>query len=42
MTDDLRKQIMARSKLINIFNKNRNYENKSKYKRQRNLYLDLS
>ena len=27
MTKDLRKQIMVRSKLRNIFNKNRNYEN---------------
>ena len=37
MTKDLRKQIMVQSKLRNIFNKNRNYENWCKYKRQRNL-----
>ena len=42
MTKDLRKQIMVRSKLRNIFNKNRNYENWCKYKRQRNLCLNLS
>ena len=42
MTKDLRKQIMVRSKLRNIFNKNRNYENWRKYKRQRNLCLNLS
>ena len=41
MTKDLRKQIMVRSKLRNIFNKNRNYENWCKYKRQRNLCLNL-
>ena len=41
-TKDLRKQIMVRSKLRNIFNKNRNYENWCKYKRQRNLCLNLS
>ena len=32
---------MVRSKLRNIFNKNRNYENWCKYKRQRNLCLNL-
>ena len=37
MTKDLRK----RSKLRNIFNKNRNHENWCKYKRQRNLCLNL-
>ena len=42
MTKDLRKQIMVRSKLRNIFNKNRNYENWCKYKCQRNLCLNLS
>ena len=41
MTKDLRKQIMVQSKLRNIFNKNRNYENWCKYKRQRNLCLNL-
>ena len=30
-TKDLRKQIMIRSKLRNIFNKNQNYENWRKY-----------
>ena len=42
MTKDLRKQITVRSKLRNIFNKNRNYENWCKYKRQGNLCLNLS
>ena len=42
MTKDLRKQIMVQSKLRNIFNKNRNYENWCKNKRQRNLCLNLS
>ena len=32
---------MVRSKLRNIFNKDRNYENWCKYKRQRNLCLNL-
>ena len=41
MTKDLRKQIMVQSKLRNIFNKNRNYENWCKYKRPRNLCLKL-
>ena len=41
MTKDLRKQIMVRSKLRNNFNKSRNYENWCKYKRQRNLCLNL-
>ena len=41
MTKDLRKQILVRSKLKNIFNKNRNYENWCKYKCQRNLFLNL-
>ena len=41
MTKDLRKQIMVRSKLRNIFSKNRNYENWCKYKRQHNLCLNL-
>ena len=42
MTKDLRKRIVVPSKLRNIFNKNRNYENWCKYKRQRNLYLNIS
>ena len=42
MTKDLRKQIMVRSKLRNIFNKNRNYENWCQYKLPRNLCLNLS
>ena len=41
MTKDLRKQIMVRSKLRNIFNKNRNFKNWCKYKCQRNLCLNL-
>ena len=41
MTKDIRKQIMVRFKIRNIFNKNRNYENLHKYKRQRNLSLNL-
>ena len=41
MTKSLRKQIMVRSKLRNNYNKNRNYENWCKYKRQRNLCLNL-
>ena len=32
---------MVRSKLRNIFSKNRNYENWCKYKRQHNLCLNL-
>ena len=32
MTKDLRKQIMVRFKLRNIFNKNRNYENWCEYR----------
>ena len=42
MTKDLKKQILVQSKLRNIFNKNRNHENWFKYKRQRNLCLNLS
>ena len=41
MTKDLRKQIMVRSKLRNIFKKNGKYDNWRKYKRQRSLYLIL-
>ena len=41
MTKDLRNQIMVRSKLKNFFNKNRHYGNWCKYKRQRNLCLNL-
>ena len=39
MTKDLRKQIMLRSKLRNIFDKNRNYENWCTYKCQLNNYF---
>ena len=41
MTKNLRKQIMVPSKLRNNYNKNRNDENWCKYKRQRNLCLNL-
>ena len=41
MTKNLRKQIMVQSKLRQNFNKNRNYENWYKYKRQRNPCLNL-
>ena len=41
LTKDLRKQIMARPKFGNIFNSKKNYENWCKYKRQRNLCLNL-
>ena len=41
MTKNLRKQITVRSKLRNNYNKNRNDENWCKYKRQRNLCLNL-
>ena len=41
MTKNRRQQIMVRSKLRNNYNKNRNYENWCKYKRQCNLYLYL-
>ena len=41
MAKDLRKQIMVRSILRKIINKNSNYENWCKYKRQRNLFLNL-
>ena len=41
MTKDLRKQIMIRSKLRNIFKKNGKYDNWRKYKRQRSLCLIL-
>ena len=41
MTKNLRKQIMVQSKLRNNYNKKRNYENWCKYKRQRNLCLNL-
>ena len=38
---DLRKKIMKRSKLKNKYNKKRNYENCSLYKKQKNYYLIL-
>ena len=41
MTKNLRKQIMAQSKLRNNYNKDRNYEDRCKYKCQRNLCLNL-
>ena len=41
MTKALSKEIMHRSKLKNIFNKNPNDENKRLYKRQRNLCVSL-
>ena len=41
MTKTLRKAIMKRSKLRNKFNKERNIENWSEYKRQRNLCSNL-
>ena len=37
MTKELRKAIMLRSKLKNIFNKNKTHFNWQKYKHQRNL-----
>ena len=41
MTKALSKEIMHRSKLKNLFNKNPNDENKRLYKRQRNLCVSL-
>ena len=41
MTKTLRKGIMKRSKLRNKFNEQRNIENWSEYKRQRNLCSNL-
>ena len=41
MTKTFRKTIMKRSKLRNKFNEERNIENCSEYKRQRNLCLNL-
>ena len=41
MTKTLRKAIMKRSKLRNKFNEERNFENWSEYKRQRNLCSNL-
>ena len=41
MTKETKMQIVVRSKLRNIFNKNRNYKNWSKYKGQRNRCLNL-
>ena len=41
MTKTLRKTIMKRSKLRNKFNEERNIENWSEYKRQRNLCSNL-
>ena len=41
MTNTLRKAIMKRSKLRSKFNEERNFENWSEYKRQRNLCSNL-
>ena len=41
ITKELRKKIMKRSKLNNLFNKNKNQENWCKYKTQRNYYVNL-
>ena len=41
MTKELQKEIMKRSKLKNKYNKKRNYENWSLYKKQRNYCLSL-
>ena len=41
MSKVLRKTIMTRSKLKNICNKNRSFDNWDKYKKQRNLYVKL-
>ena len=40
-TKELRKKIIKRSKLKNKYNKKRNYENWSRYKKQRNCCLTL-
>ena len=37
MTKALRKSIVTRSRLKNIYNKKRSYENRHKYKKQRNF-----
>ena len=41
MTKDLRKAIMKRSKLRNIFNKSKNLEADTAYKKQRNICTSL-
>ena len=41
ITKELRKKIMKRSKLKNLFNKNKNQENWCKYKTQRNCRVNL-
>ena len=41
MTKTLRKAIMKRSKLTDKFNEERNFENRSEYKRQCNLLSNL-
>ena len=41
MTKELRKKITKRSKLKNKYNKKRNYENWSLYKKQRNYCLTV-
>ena len=42
MNNNLSKAIMVRTKLRNIFLKNRTDENKNRYTKQRNLYVTLS
>ena len=41
MTKALRKAIMTRSRLKNIYNKKRSYDNWDKYKKQKNFYVTL-
>ena len=41
MTKALRKAIMTRSRLKNIYNKKRSYDNWDKYKKQRNFCMKL-
>ena len=41
MTKALRKAIMTRSRLKNIYNKKRSYDNWDKYKKQRNFCVKL-
>ena len=41
MTNELRKEVMRRSKLRNKFNRNRNHENWSNFKFKRNYYENL-
>ena len=41
MTKALRKAIMTLSRLKNIYNKKRSFENWDKYEKQRNFYVKL-